>query len=97
MDADGSHDPAALPRLLALARGGADLVLGSRYVPGGGVVGWHPARRAVSRAGCLYARAVLRVPGARPHRRHEVLARRRAARDRARRRCARRATRSRSS
>jgi dolichol-phosphate mannosyltransferase len=62
MDADGSHDPAALPGLLALARGGADLVLGSRYVPGGGVAGWHPARRAVSRAGCLYARAVLRVP-----------------------------------
>ena len=62
MDADGSHDPAALPGLIALARGGADLALGSRYVPGGGVVGWHPARRAVSRAGCLYARAVLRVP-----------------------------------
>ena len=62
LDADGSHDPAALPALLALARGGADLVLGSRYVPGGGVVGWHPARRTVSRAGCLYARKVLRVP-----------------------------------
>ena len=62
MDADGSHDPAALPALIALARGGADLALGSRYVPGGGVVGWHPARRAISRAGCLYARAVLRVP-----------------------------------
>ena len=62
LDADGSHDPAALPGQLALARGGADLVLGSRYVPGGGVVGWHPARRAVSRAGCLYARSVLRVP-----------------------------------
>jgi dolichol-phosphate mannosyltransferase len=62
LDADGSHDPAALPGMLALARGSADLVLGSRYVPGGGIVGWHPARRAVSRAGCLYARAVLRVP-----------------------------------
>ena len=62
MDADGSHDPAELPRLVALAREGADLVLGSRYVPGGGVAGWHPARRAVSRAGCLYARAVLRLP-----------------------------------
>jgi dolichol-phosphate mannosyltransferase len=37
-------------------------VLGSRYVPGGGVAGWHPARRAVSRAGCVYARRVLRVP-----------------------------------
>ena len=62
MDADGSHDPGALPGLIELARGGADLALGSRYVPGGGIVGWHPARRAVSRAGCLYARAVLRVP-----------------------------------
>jgi len=62
MDADGSHDPAALPAMVARARAGADLVLGSRYVPGGGIVGWHPARRAVSRAGCLYARAVLRVP-----------------------------------
>jgi dolichol-phosphate mannosyltransferase len=62
MDADGSHDPADLPRLIALAREGADLALGSRYVPGGGVAGWHPARRAISRAGCLYARTVLRVP-----------------------------------
>jgi dolichol-phosphate mannosyltransferase len=62
MDADGSHDPAALPHLIELARGGADLVLGSRYVPGGGVTGWHPARRAVSRAGCAYARTVLRAP-----------------------------------
>ena len=62
LDADGSHDPAALPGMLALARGSADLVLGSRYVPGGGIVGWNPARRAVSRAGCVYARAVLRVP-----------------------------------
>ena len=62
MDADGSHDPAALPGLLALAHAGADLVLGSRYVAGGGIDGWHPARRAVSRAGSAYARAVLRVP-----------------------------------
>jgi dolichol-phosphate mannosyltransferase len=62
MDADGSHDPADLARLVALAREGADLALGSRYVPGGGVAGWHPARRAISRAGCLYARSVLRVP-----------------------------------
>ena len=48
MDADVSHDPADLPRLLALAREGADLVLGSRYVPGGGVDGWH--RRAARSA-----------------------------------------------
>ena len=53
MDADLSHDPADLPRLIALARDGADLVLGSRYVPGGGVEDWHLARRAISRAGCL--------------------------------------------
>ncbi len=62
LDADGSHDPAALPGMLALARGGADLVLGSRYVAGGGIVGWGAVRRAISRVGCLYARAVLRVP-----------------------------------
>jgi len=62
LDADGSHDTAALPGMLALARGGADLVLGSRYVPGGGIAGWSPLRRAVSRAGCAYARTVLRVP-----------------------------------
>jgi dolichol-phosphate mannosyltransferase len=62
MDADFSHAPADLPRLLAAARGGADLVLGSRYVPGGGVENWHPLRRAVSQAGCAYARRVLRVP-----------------------------------
>ena len=62
LDADGSHDPAALPGMLALARDCADLVLGSRYVPGGAILGWHPARRAISRAGCRYARTVLRVP-----------------------------------
>jgi dolichol-phosphate mannosyltransferase len=62
MDADFSHDPADLPRLLAAVRDGADLAVGSRYVPGGGVENWHWMRRAVSRAGCLYARAVLRVP-----------------------------------
>jgi dolichol-phosphate mannosyltransferase len=62
LDADGSHDPAALPGMLALARDRADLVLGSRYIAGGVVVGWHPVRRTVSRTGCLYARSVLRVP-----------------------------------
>ena len=62
LDADGSHDPAALPAMLALARRDADLVLGSRYVQGGGIVGWSALRRAVSRAGCAYARVVLRVP-----------------------------------
>ncbi|MGI8623447.1 MAG: polyprenol monophosphomannose synthase [Solirubrobacteraceae bacterium] len=62
MDADGSHDPADLPRLLAAVRGGADVALGSRYVRGGGVENWPLLRRAVSRSGCLYARMVLRVP-----------------------------------
>jgi len=62
MDADFSHDPADLARLLAAARQGADLVLGSRYVPGGGVSGWPLRRRLVSRAGSLYAQASLGLP-----------------------------------
>jgi dolichol-phosphate mannosyltransferase len=62
MDADLSHDPADLPRLLAAARGGADIVIGSRYVDGGGTREWGRLRRAVSRAGCAYARAMLRTP-----------------------------------
>ena len=61
MDADFSHDPGDLPRLLAAASD-ADLVLGSRYVPGGGVADWGPVRRLLSRGGSAYARAVLRVP-----------------------------------
>ena len=60
MDADFSHDPADLPRLLA-ALEGADLVLGSRYVPGGGVTDWGPLRRMISRGGSAYARLVLGV------------------------------------
>ena len=60
MDADFSHDPAYLPRLLAAAED-ADLVLGSRYVPGGGVRDWGLLRRLISRGGGLYARTVLRV------------------------------------
>ena len=59
MDADLSHDPADVPRLLAAARAGADVVLGSRYVAGGAVVGWSPPRRALSRFGGWYARRVL--------------------------------------
>ncbi|MGH2963526.1 MAG: polyprenol monophosphomannose synthase [Solirubrobacterales bacterium] len=58
MDADLSHDPAELPRLLAAA-GEADLVIGSRYVPGGRVTDWGPGRLAISRWGSRYARAVL--------------------------------------
>ena len=58
MDADFSHDPADLARLLAAARD-ADLVLGSRYVAGGGVTDWGRIRRLVSRGGSWYARVVL--------------------------------------
>jgi dolichol-phosphate mannosyltransferase len=61
MDADLSHDPAHLPALLAAAHD-ADVVLGSRYAPGGGVAGWGLLRRALSRFGCAYARTILRVP-----------------------------------
>ena len=61
MDADLSHDPAHLPALIAAARD-ADLVLGSRYVPGGEVRNWGAARRLVSRGGSWYARVVLRLP-----------------------------------
>jgi dolichol-phosphate mannosyltransferase len=60
MDADFSHDPTDLPRLLAGARD-ADLVLGSRYVPGGGVEDWGPLRRFISRGGCAYARTMLGI------------------------------------
>jgi dolichol-phosphate mannosyltransferase len=61
MDADFSHDPADLPRLIAAAEGNADLVLGSRYVPGGSVTDWGALRRLVSRGGSWYARVVLGV------------------------------------
>ena len=61
MDCDFSHDPADLPRLIEAA-GAADLVLGSRYVPGGGVENWALRRRIQSRGGCAYARMILRVP-----------------------------------
>jgi dolichol-phosphate mannosyltransferase len=60
MDADFSHDPKDLPRLLEAAKT-ADLVLGSRYVDGGGVTDWGPTRRAVSRWGSAYARVALGI------------------------------------
>jgi dolichol-phosphate mannosyltransferase len=60
MDADFSHDPADLPRLLAATERG-DLVLGSRYVTGGGVTDWGPTRRLISAGGSAYARLVLGV------------------------------------
>jgi dolichol-phosphate mannosyltransferase len=59
MDADFSHDPADLARLLDCARGDADVALGSRYVGGGGIQDWGVARRVVSRGGSWYARSVL--------------------------------------
>jgi dolichol-phosphate mannosyltransferase len=59
MDSDFSHDPADLARLLAAVRSGADLALGSRYVPGGGVTDWGLVRRFVSQGGSTYARWVL--------------------------------------
>jgi dolichol-phosphate mannosyltransferase len=60
MDADFSHDPAYVPRLIDASRN-ADLVLGSRYVSGGGVTEWGPTRRLISRGGSAYARTVLGV------------------------------------
>ncbi len=60
MDADWSHDPAALPALLApIVADDADLVIGSRYTPGGGVEDWGLGRRLISRGGSLFARVVL--------------------------------------
>jgi dolichol-phosphate mannosyltransferase len=61
MDCDFSHDPEAVPSLLGAAIGGADVVLGSRYVAGGGVSDWGLSRRLISAGGCLYARSVLGV------------------------------------
>ena len=61
IDADGSHDPAELPAMLALLESRpADLVIGSRWVDGGQVVNWPWARRAISRSGNRYARWMLR-------------------------------------
>ena len=60
MDADFSHDPVALPSLVGpIERGEADLVIGSRYTAGGGVVDWGLGRRLISRCGSLFARIVL--------------------------------------
>ena len=62
MDADFSHDPHDLPRLLAPLMTGSELVLGTRYMPGGGTAGWPLHRQLVSRAGTIFARAVLLLP-----------------------------------
>jgi dolichol-phosphate mannosyltransferase len=61
MDCDFSHDPESVPSLLDAAIAGGDLVLGSRYVPGGGVRDWGLSRRLISAGGCLYARTILGV------------------------------------
>jgi dolichol-phosphate mannosyltransferase len=62
MDCDFSHDPADVPRLIAACDGGADLALGSRYVPGGSIPNWGLARRAISAGGNVYARFLLSSP-----------------------------------
>jgi dolichol-phosphate mannosyltransferase len=62
MDSDFSHDPADLAHLLAAVHAGADLALGSRYVPGGGVSDWGLLRRLISEGGSAYARWVLGLP-----------------------------------
>jgi dolichol-phosphate mannosyltransferase len=61
MDADGSHQPEELPRLLTALKG-ADLVLGSRWMPGGRVVNWPKSRELISRGGSTYSRLLLGVP-----------------------------------
>jgi dolichol-phosphate mannosyltransferase len=60
IDADGSHDPAELPAMVAEARAGADLVIGSRWVEGGSVRNWPWLRQTISRTGNRYARIMLR-------------------------------------
>jgi dolichol-phosphate mannosyltransferase len=61
MDCDFSHDPADVPKLIRVAEEGADLVVGSRYVPGGSIPNWGPVRRFISRGGCLYAQLWLQL------------------------------------
>ena len=60
-DADGSHDPKYLPHMLALAEGDADVVVGSRNVPGGGTVNWGAGRKILSRGGSFYSRTILGI------------------------------------
>lgn len=61
IDADGSHPPEVLPRMLEVARE-ADLVIGSRWVPGGAIVNWPKSREIISRGGNLYIRLALGMP-----------------------------------
>ncbi len=62
MDADFSHDPCYLPSLLGAAVEGADVVIGSRRVPGGGTENWGVGRQLISAGGSLYARTILGLP-----------------------------------
>ena len=62
MDADMSHDPKYLPALITAIHDGADVALGSRNIPKGGVIGWGPGRQILSKGGSLYARTILGVP-----------------------------------
>jgi dolichol-phosphate mannosyltransferase len=62
MDADFSHNPAYLPEFWRLLNENADVVVGSRYVPGGGIRNWGVGRKFISRGGSIYARAILGVP-----------------------------------
>jgi dolichol-phosphate mannosyltransferase len=59
MDADGSHQPEELPRLLALLENGNDLAIGTRWIPGGVIVNWPAYRKFISRTGTAYARVLL--------------------------------------
>src|SRR5829696_2234277 len=61
MDCDFSHDPDDVPRLIAAAEQGADLAIGSRYVPGGKIPNWGLVRRFISRGGCIYAQLWLQT------------------------------------
>lgn len=62
MDCDFSHEPSTVPKLVAALAEGNDLVLGSRYVPGGGTVNWGLIRKIISKGGSFYARLVLGLP-----------------------------------
>lgn len=61
MDTDLSHDPKYVPEMLRAIEGGADMVIGSRSIPGGGVEGWGPGRHLLSKGGSLYARTILGI------------------------------------
>ena len=61
MDADGSHDPKYLPQMLSLAEDGADVVVGSRNIPGGGTENWGIGRQLLSKGGSFYARMILGI------------------------------------